>query len=84
MVFGWSGRLGPPEAKAGLEQVRPARLAGGEHDRRPAPARGLITRAGAAGGACRRARSRGDGAQPVWCIDFKGWFRTGDGSAAIP
>ena len=61
-------------------------LAGGLDDRRHSQA-GRSGRAGASGGAGRSISSGPlpavEAANDEWSVDFKGWFRTGDGSGAI-
>ena len=79
---------GPRKLKRVLERDQPGqRVAGGEHDRRAAGA-------GRAGGCATQAAARtppyteplahADGPNRVWCADFKGWFRTGDGERIDP
>ena len=75
---------GPLKVRAWLERQQPAgALAGGEHDRRavrPRRADGASAAGGAAGRPASAPFAACAAANDVWCIDFKGWFRTGDGA----
>ena len=60
-------------------------MAGGEHDRRALRPRGADGDAPApAACAARGPLFAADAANDVWAIDFKGWFRTGDGIRVDP
>jgi transposase InsO family protein len=81
---------GPAKVKAALERRSPAGLSG-----RPWPAASTIGACFAREGLTVRRRLRrrappggplfaADAANDVWTIDFKGWFRTGDGTRIDP
>lgn len=80
-------RWGPRKLKRVLERDEPGR-------RWPAASTigALLKRAGVVAGRRKRQRTPGyseplahaDGANRVWCADFKGWFRTGEGERIDP
>jgi len=78
-------RWGPRKLKRIWNGISRGALAGGEHDGRDREARG------AGGGAPEASPDRAlHGATSacvesnrVWCADFKGWFKSGDGRASI-
>jgi putative transposase len=81
---------GPAKVKAALERRSPAGLSG-----RPWPAASTIGACFDREGLTVRRRPRrrappggplfaADAANDVWTIDFKGWFRTGDGTRIDP
>ena len=80
-------RWGPKKLRADLAGARPASgVAGGEHDGRSVAPRGAES-AAATPALCRAVDAAlGGGAAPndVWTADFKGWFRTADGTRCDP
>ena len=78
---------GPRKLKRVLERESRSNVASGEHDRRDGGARrvGDCAQEAAARSAVHASRLlSADAPNRVWCADFKGWFRTGDGERIDP